>query len=246
MTYSVKKIVSLFSKIGSIEREADQPIDFVIPPTPQVPSTPGRERLRGQIRKLASLSQGIRGIQAKMQILREESNKTLEESNDFTELSSGLMIQYDSIGADLKSLVQAWETGKAALALNIEKHERRVSQASSGLRSPAPSLGGLTAVDEGTPLDALRALNGESPSLTFDGSERLSSASASDEEIFEAIAIPRRRTMMTREERQSKILEDRARQASLREQREASSNMIHELKSVITLKKPPGGRVTSI
>lgn len=232
-----------FNKILSEEEQFTMPS-----PQPQRAPTlsPDKERLRTQVRKLSALSSGIRGLQAKMQILREESNKSLEESSDVNELGTHLMAQYDSIGADLKSLMQAWEAGKAALALNIDRAERRISQASSngGLRSPVPSLGGLTAVDEdGTPSDALRALNGEPilPGHKHSSSSGIS-ASESDEEIFEAIAMPRQRTTMSREERMFKMQEDRVRQATLKEQRESNSNMLKELESVISLRPGPGPR----
>jgi hypothetical protein len=207
---------------------------FVLPSPAKAAPTPGREKIRNSVRKLSGLSSGIRGLQAKMQVLREETNKSLEEMEDISDLGGSLMTQYESIGADLKSLMQAWEAGKNALALNIDRQERRISQASSGLRSPVPSLGGLTAVDEGSPSDALRALNG-----------------ASDDEVFEAIAIPKTRMTMTREERMQKIQDDRIRQASLREQRDANTNMLRELESVINLRPhrasaPTGGRITSI
>ncbi|KAB2572516.1 Proliferating cell nuclear antigen pcna [Lasiodiplodia theobromae] len=240
-------------KLTRILGEEEQ---FVLPsPQPKAPSTPGKEKIRASVRQMSALSQGIRGLQAKMQILREESNKSLEESAEVTELGSTLMAQYDSIGADLKNLVQAWEAGKASLALNIDRQERRISQASSGgLRSPVPSLGGLTVVDEtGSPSDALRALNGEMPLSNRNSGSSIASNSGSDEEIFEAIAMPRTRLSMTREERMAKIQEDRIRQASAREQREANTSMLRELESVISLrpgqKKPRpatyGGRVSS-
>jgi hypothetical protein len=235
-------------KINRILSDEEQ---FVLPSPQKAHPTPGRERLRNSVRKLGTLSSGIRGLQAKMQILREESNKILEESEDVTELGYHLMAQYESVGADLKGLLQAWETGRNSLALNIDRHERRVSQASSGLRSPVPSLGGLTAVDEGSPSDALRALNGEvlSPHQSRPSSVE---GSNSDDEVFEAIAIrkTRGRLSMSREERMQKIQEDRARQASLREQREASTNMLKELESVINLRPQrsiiAGSRVTSL
>jgi hypothetical protein len=227
-------------KINRILSEEEQ---FILPSPQKAAPTPGRERLRTSVRKLGTLSQGIRGLQAKMQILREESNKILEESEDVTELGAHLMAQYESVGTDLKSLLQAWEMGKNSLALNIDRHERRISQASSGLRSPVPSLGGLTAVDEGggSPSDALRALNGErSPGQSAPSSVE---GSNSDDEVFEAIAIPKTRSRLTmsREERMQKIQEDRMRQASAREAREASHNMLKELESVINLR--PGNRV---
>ncbi|KAK5013525.1 hypothetical protein LTR16_004438 [Cryomyces antarcticus] len=203
-----------------------------------------RERLRSQVRKLSSLSQGIRCLQAKMQILREESNRTLEESEDVSELGSSLMSQYESIGVDLQSLTQAWEAGKASLAINIDKHERRISHASNGLQSPAPSLGGLTVVEEdGSPADALRALNGECPS-----NRSSMTASASDEEIYEAIAIPKQRSTFSREERIAKMQEERVRQASLRKKRDATTDMLKELESVISTRpqRPNAGRITSV
>ena len=249
MTSSASPTGDWSEKINRILAEEEQ---FVLPSPLKMQSTPGRDRLRNSVRKLGSLSQGIRGLQAKMQILREESNKSLEGSEDVTELGSHLMVQYESIGADLKSLMQAWETGKNALAVNIVRHERRISQASSGMRSPVPSLGGLTAVDEGSPQDALRALNGDflSPNQSAPSSVE-GDGNNSDDEIFEAIAIPRTRpTSMTREQRMQKIQDDRQRHASLREQRDASNTMMRELESVINLRpqraRGPGARITSI
>lgn len=236
-------------KFNNVLAEEEQ---FVMPSPSKLQPTPGRENLRNSVRKLSGLSQGIRGLQAKMQVLREETNKSLEDTEDVTELGAHLMVQYDSIGADLRSLISAWESGRNALALNIERHERRISQASSsGLRSPVPSLGGLTAVDEGqgSPSDALRALNGEM--LSLQQSAPLSDlGSNSDEEVFEAIAIPKTRLTMSREERMQKMQADRARQANARETREASNNMLRELESVINLRPHrhtlPAGRVTSL
>jgi hypothetical protein len=233
-------------KLNSILAEEEQ---FIIPSPIHITPTPGKEKLRNSVRKLSGLSQGIRGLQAKMQVLREETNKSLEDTEDVHELGRHLMLQYESIGADIKSLVQAWEAGKTALALNIDRKERRISQASSGLRSPVPSLGGLTAVDEGSPSDALRALNGDllSPQQSAPSSEQ---GSNSDDEIFEAIAIPKTRATMSREERMQKIQDDRVRQASAREQRDANTSMLRELESVINLRPHrsagPGGRVTSL
>ena len=217
-------------RINRILREEEQ---FSVPSPATVAPNPARDRLRASVRKLSSLSQGIRGLQAKMQILREESHQGLEEAEDVTEIGSHLMSQYESIGVDLKSLVQAWEAGRNALALNIGRHERRVSQASSGLWSPVPSLGGLTAVEEGSPSDALRALNGDTASPRGSSSSS-DEASHLDEEIFEGMAIPRQRPLATREARMKKSQADCVRQDTVKEQREASNNMLKELESVIS------------
>ncbi|KAI8940298.1 hypothetical protein NX059_003998 [Plenodomus lindquistii] len=250
----VESMLSLARPIGQwserFNRVLAEEEQFVLPSPNKVAPTPGREKIRNSVRKLSGLSQGIRGLQAKMQVLREETNRSLEDTEDVTDLGHHLMTQYDSIGADLKSLMQAWEAGKNALALNIDRRERRISLASSnGLRSPVPSLGGLTAVDEGSPSDALRALNGDSlsPQQSAPPSDQ---GSNSDDEVFEAIAIPKTRVTMSREERMQKIQDDRVRQASLREQRESNTNMLRELESVINLRPQrttgPGARVTSL
>lgn len=242
---------------------AEETFNLPAPVTPHLRNKdPEREKFRGQIRKLGTLSTGIRGLQAKLQILREESTKVLEESNldpedggvsQLQDLAPGMMIQYDSIGADLRSLVQAWEAGKASLALGLDRREsRRISQASSGLRSPVPSLGGLTAVDEmlGSPSDALRALNGELPIPDNSSGGSASGASPSlgsisDEEVFEAIAMPRQRMSHTREQRMAMLKEESARMASFRERREQGLSMMKELESVIHSRTPSmreGGR----
>ena len=215
-----------------------------MPPTPKVPLTPGKERIRTQIKKLGSLSQGIRGLQAKMHILREESNKTLELSEDSSELRMSLLVQYDSIGTDLKALVEEWENGRAALAVNIEKNEHRISLSSAGFlspRSPSTSLGGTTAI-ESSPINALRLFSAD------DRSRSSAEPSSSDDEIFEAIALPRQRNDLTRNERIAKMREDRIRQAVVREKAEASTHMLKELETVIKL-RPRGrttGRMTSV
>lgn len=154
------------------------------------------------------------------------------------------MSQYESIGMDLKALMQEWEDGKAALASNIDRNERRISSMSSAV-SPAISLSGLIPVEEGTPLDALRALNGDvrpHSSMDFSSPEDA-------EEVFEAIAMPRQRSSLTREQRIAKMKEDRAKKEVLRDKQEANTRMLRELESVISLrpkKTTPNGRVTTL
>lgn len=181
-----------------------------------------------------------------MALMREESTKAIEGSGDLTDLAPNLMSQYESIGADLKMLMQAWETGKASLANNLDKQEKRISSQSIGIRSPASSLGGLTAVEEGGPDEALRALMGEAKS-----NRSSLAASDSDEQIFEGISIPRSRprSSMTREERIAKMYEDRSRDAERKQKRESNTNMIRELQSVMVLRQPKrndAGRITSL
>ena len=204
-----------------------------------------------QLRKLNTLGQGIRGLQAKLHVLREESDRALEESDDAPELGSSLMAQYESIGGDLQDLIHDWESGKAALTLAIDKKEKRLSQASNGPMSPtfpmSPtlSLGGLTSVSE-SPSEALQILNS--------GSEHQSqssvSGSSSEEEIFEAVGIPARpaRSTLSREERIAKMKDERQRQSEAREKRDINTSMLKELETVINLRPRgrQGTRITSI
>lgn len=180
-----------------------------------------------------------------MHIVSEESHANLERA-DAEEFEATLLAQYDSVGSDLRALLQEWEAGKTAL---VNQHDRLSvgdrSRPSSTLlmpMSPTPSLGGSTAV-EGSPTDALKALTGEArPDLTH---------TYDDEEIFEAIVLPgsrNKRMSLTRDERLARVREDRVRQATAREKADASTNMLKELEMVI--KQRPGNnsskRVTSI
>lgn len=178
-----------------------------------------------------------------MHVLREESDKNLNATDDVSELGTSLMIQYESIGIDLKALMQEWEDGKAALASNIDRNERRVS--SMSVMSPASSLGGATAVEEGSAADALKILNGE---VTCRSSMDFSSSDV--EEVFEAIAIPKQRSKLTREERILKMREEREKREAIRERTESNTHMIRELESVIKMRPrgrtTTGGRITSI
>ncbi|KAJ5964145.1 uncharacterized protein N7479_004021 [Penicillium vulpinum] len=219
-------------KMTAILNEEDHD---TIPPSPLPSASPSKDHLRAQFRRLSSLSQGVRALHAKMHIASEESHANLERA-DPDEFEATLLTQYDSVGSDLRALLQEWEAGKAAL---VNQHDRlsvgdRSRPPSTFLlpMSPTPSLGGSTAV-EGSPTDALKALTGEGrPDLTH---------TYDDEEIFEAVVLPasrNKRVSLTRDERLARVREDRARQAVAREKVDASTNMLKELEMVI--KQRPG------
>lgn len=228
-----------FTKLQDILSEQQM---FSPPTAPKSPLTPGRERWRSQLHKLNSLGTGIRGLQAKLQLLREESDQALNNSEDLSELAPNLLNQYESIGTDLKELMSAWEEGKAALAQGIDRNEKRLSSMST-LISPTTSLSGLTTVDEeGNAAAALKALTGESPPRSEEP----------EREIFEAVALPRQRSTLTREERIVKMKEEREQKAQARSQMDATRGMMKELETVINLRPrtrtsaPAGGRVMSM
>lgn len=217
-----------YEKLFSILSEEES---FPVPPTPQVPLTPGRERWRSQLRKLGSLSTGIRGLQAKLHLLREESDRALDDSTDISEMGPNLMAQYDSIGVDLKELMVAWEEGKAALANGIDRNEKRLSSMST-LLSPRSSMSGVTTAYEGNAADALKALTGESPTT----SPKQDQTEFESPEVFEAVARPRPKSLLTRDERIVKMKEEREQKAQARQQMDATRGMLRELETVINLR----------
>lgn len=151
------------------------------------------------------------------------------------------MSQYESIGVDLKELMGAWEEGKTALAVGIDRNEKRLSSMSAML-SPSSSLSGLTAVEQnGTAADALKALTGQSPV----SSETNDADQSEVQEVFEAVAKPRPRSMLSREERLIKMREDREVKAQARQQMDATRGMLRELETVINLRPRKGDRTDS-
>ncbi|RDW70647.1 Proliferating cell nuclear antigen [Aspergillus mulundensis] len=211
-------------RMTNILNEEDRTAD--VPPSPLPTASPGKDRLRAQYRKLNSLSQGIRALHAKMHIFKEMSTNDVE--TDTSELEASLLAQYESIGTDIKGLLQEWETGKSSLMSSLDNQSVATrSRPPSGLFpvSPTPSLGGTTAV-EGSPSDALRALNGESRPVSG-----ITYSIDDAEEIFEAVALPRsnKRASLTREERIARVKEDRAKQAAARDRMDANTHMLKEL-----------------
>ncbi|KAJ5086028.1 hypothetical protein N7532_010799 [Penicillium argentinense] len=232
---------SNMTKMTNILNEEDRDS---IPPSPLPSVSPSKENMRSQFRRFNSLSQGVRALHAKMHIICEETNANMERT-DPSDFDSILLAQYETIGNDLRGLLQEWESSKAAIINSQERLSATdQSRPSSTVLpvSPTPSLGGTTAV-EGSPTDALKALNGDvRPDLLH---------SFDDEEIFEAVVLPasrNKRASLTRDERLARVREERVRQASAREKADASTNMLKELEMVIKQrpKNNSSKRVTSI
>lgn len=181
-----------------------------------------------------------------MHVIREESDAVIEKTDDDSGFGSTIITQYESIGADLRGLLQEWEAGKSALASSLEKPSDKLSRPPSSVVSPVSptfSLGGMTAVD-GSPDSALKCLNGDDqPRKSHDND-------MDDAEVFEAVALPRKRTSLSREERIARMREERAKHAAVREKSDANTHMLKELETVIKLRprgeKPPSARFSSI
>ncbi|KAI1390291.1 Mysoin-binding motif of peroxisomes-domain-containing protein [Hypoxylon trugodes] len=243
-------ILESFKELNSITRQAYTRVrsilaenDLQIPKTPRSPETPGHDRMRHQVRRLNSMTMNIRSVQAKLHLLREESSKALNEADDISDLGPLFMAQYESIGQDLRDLMEAWQTGKASLASGIDRNEKRLSSIGSALMSPISTMSGRTIAeedespdDEPGVADALKKLNGgSSPPTELE--------MPVETEVFEAISIPRPKSLLTREERIIKMREDRKAKDYAKAKAEAQRRMMRELQGVLE-RKPGRGRVS--
>ncbi|CAJ2501116.1 Uu.00g039690.m01.CDS01 [Anthostomella pinea] len=222
--------------------------DYQVPKSPRTPQTPGHERWRHQVRRLGSMTMNIRSVQAKLSLLREESSRALNEADDIKDIGPLFMSQYDSIGQDLRDLMEAWQSGKATLASGIDRNEKRLSSVGSVMMSPTSTMSGrtITEEDESSPDeresgvdDALKKLNGDLPPTV----ELKNPEMRREPEVFEAISIPRPRSMLTRDERIVRMREDRKAKEIAKAKAEAHRGMMRELQGVLE-RKPSSTRVS--
>lgn len=190
--------------------------------------TPQKRHTIAQMRRFDAVANAIRSLNAKIHLSREEMNLL----SDDTAISTSITRHYENLGAEIRNTLVEWEKGRNTMFLNIgTDHEDRFSRAFSDLRSPVSpspsSLGGVTVVDGG-PVEALGLLTGEGRGSSDGG--------GLDEEVFEAVALPRKRmswTPMSREEKLSRLQEDRRKRATVQEQADNTTNMLRELQMVI-------------
>lgn len=142
-----------------------------------------------------------------------------------------VLTQFDSVAKDLKLLLQEWEEGRAVLTRNIE-HERPLEVTPA---SPTSDLEALTNVDEHQ-VETSTALKEVSKS---DESCISASRDGFSEEIFEAVAAPRRKIDLTREQRIEIMKDERAKTAIAKSKADTSTHMLKELETVI--KRRHGG-----
>ncbi|KAL8707299.1 MAG: hypothetical protein Q9220_007642 [cf. Caloplaca sp. 1 TL-2023] len=229
------QIATTFDGILGVE-EANS-ADTRLPTTPTVSLTPARERLRSQMKKLNSLSQGFRGVQAMVHLLREDAENL---AGIPLQLSATAAERYDSVGNELKVLLEEWEEGRNLFKYSIETRDNHLALPSlpkTAPSSPTMSLGGSTAV-EGSPPDALRPLQGCG---SYHRSSSSTATSSAGEEVLEAIALSRQRSTLSREERIVKMKEDRARLAMARSKAEATLTLHTESSMRILSEAVRGG-----
>lgn len=226
-----------YTRVKDILAENDYQMNQ-LPKPPRSPLSPNHDRWQHQVRRLSSMTMNIRSVQAKLHLLQEESNKALNEANDITEMGPLFMAQYDSIGQDLRDLMEAWQSGKRAVQTGINRNEKRISSIGFSMTSPTSTLSGQTiaedesSTDEQEPgvEDALRRLTGDTPSKP-------------EPEVFEAISVPRPRSMLTREERIVRMREERKSKEISRAKADTYRGMMRELEGVLG-QKGASGRVS--
>ncbi|KAI1368666.1 Mysoin-binding motif of peroxisomes-domain-containing protein [Xylaria arbuscula] len=230
-----------YTRLRDVLTENDYQINQ-LPKAPKSPLSPNHDRWQHQVRRLGSMTMNIRSVQAKLHLLQEESNKALNEANDITEMGPLFMAQYDSIGQDLRDLMEAWQAGKNALRSGINRNEKRLSSIGSVMASPTSTMSGRTiagdesSTDEHEPgvEDALKRLTGDiSPTKS----------GIVEPEVFEAISVPRPRSILTREERIVRMREDRKNKEIAKVKADAYRGMVRELEGVLG-KKGARGRVS--
>ena len=240
----LKSVGNLIAQLaGDLKKVATEEENFSLPPTPsKLPQSPESEKFRGQLRKFNSLSQALRGLQAKMHVLREESDKTLQESDpDLNDFGRDLLTQYDSIGADLRGLVDEWENARASLMTTVDR--RAGSSSPNSIRYPesidgttlcgnTPRNSGLFTKEDGSWAEA---------GLYSPTKETQAETDSEVEEVFEGIAEPRPKSILTRDERIRKVQEERVLAAERRKKTEAGLALQKELQTVL-LSRPPKRR----
>ena len=222
--------------------------------SPTAESPAHSQQYRIQTRRFEDIAHGIRALNAKIHVLREEISGLESAKTDEAVVLAALSKHYETLGTDIRGLQYDWERGRSAVLLSVatDHRSRPGSLSPQTPMSPSPSLGGFTLVDGG-PAEALRMLNGD------DRSSRSSDATLYDEEVFEAVSkpLPRKRlsmsASMSREEKIAKLNEDRRKRATMQEQADSTTNMLRELQMVIKHRPhqrspstPVGPRIASL
>jgi len=203
-------------------------------------TTPQRLHTKAQLRRFEAVANAIHSLNAKVRLLKDDINVPVMKGEEAA-FSATLTRHYEHLGAEIRNALVEWEKGRNTMFLNVGlDSENRLSRASS-IRSPASpspsSLGGMTIVDGG-PAEAFKLLSGDERS-TSDGV-------GPDEEVFEAVALPRKRRSwapMSREEKLNRLQEERRKRATMQEQADNTTNMLRELQMVI--KHRPLARTSS-
>ena len=176
-----------------------------------------------------------------MHVLREESDRTLQESSDLSDFGRDLLSHYDSIGADLRGLVDEWENARSYLAMSVDRQ-------SSPRDSGSGSLDGTTLVGDTPRNSGLFSKDGgwgDAAGLGLYSQPEEPHQDPDMEEVYEAVAEPppiRPRSFMTRDERIKKVQEERVKKEERRKTLETGLALQRELQTVLINRPTPKRR----
>lgn len=170
-----------------------------------------------------------------MHVLREESDRTLQDSSDLSDFGRDLLSHYDSIGADLRGLVDEWENARSYLAMSVDRNMSPTTESLDGntLVGDTPRNSGLFSKDGGW---------GDASGLGLYSTMEESEAEPDTEEVFEAVAEPaagRTRNSLCREDRIKMMQEERIKTAERRKTADAGLALQRELQTVLINRPVP-------
>jgi hypothetical protein len=174
-----------------------------------------------------------------MHVLREESDRTLQGSLDLDSFGRDLLSHYDSIGADLRGLVDEWEEARAYLSISVDR------QTSPRDSKSSESIDGTTLVGDTPRNSGLFGKDGswaDAAGLELFSPTEEEQSDHDTEEVYEAVAEPpqqRARNRLSREERIRKVQEERAKTVEMRKTAEAGLALQRELQAVLVNRPVP-------
>ncbi|KAG4305836.1 hypothetical protein PORY_000746 [Pneumocystis oryctolagi] len=218
-----------------------------------IPKTNAHEKnikWNGHIRNINVLFQVLRRFQAKLHILKEESNRLIQD--DFDEnVKDELLSYYDFLKDDLKILTEKWESGRDYL-LKIPTKPNIMAQDSICLDSKM-SEDSNTSIHDSNESDsdksiseikntkALSEITNDWDVSSTSYSQHLSGGTLPNnnekEVVFEAVSdkfeLTPRLQKLNKAERIEKIKRDREKRLKIRKDREVGMKVVSELKDVL-------------
>lgn len=227
----------------------DGPSMLTPPISPAVPLNLNDEngtsdKQRAQLRQVNGLSQRIRGVHLKMNVIREETQQlSRHQQSDIPPQSpstanSSLVTMYESVGADLRELLEEWESGRSLLLQHSSGNNNTSSTPISRSSSPVSSRffeRPQSSSSIAGSLSGTTAFSGEGES---EDKEKL---------IFEAVSVGRRGSLRSNnggsahnqevlKKRVEKMREERKTREEGRKKSDMSRHMLRELSMVIKMR----------
>lgn len=202
------------------------------------------DRQRSQLRRLNGLSQGIRGLHVKMNVIREETQQVSQQRQTEgppqspSAANSSLVTMYESIGADLRELLEEWESGRSLLLQQAGDNPNSSMPVS---RSSSPTSSRFFE----RPQSSSSMAGSLSGTTAFSGEGEIEDR---EKMVFEAVSLGRRGSLMSnnggsahnqeimKKRRIEKMREERKAREEGRKKSDMSRTMLRELSMVIKMR----------